>query len=164
MSTITLIAALDRYRAIGRAGEMPWHLPEDLKRFKRLTLDKTVLMGRKTALSIGRALPGRRNVVLSRTGSAPFEGQDIVRSLDQALQLAGPGELMVIGGGEIYALAMPLATRMHLTHVDCVADNADTFFPLFNSSKWKIVSQVDYPADAKHAFAVHFVDYVRSAP
>ena len=141
---------------------MPWHLPDDLRRFKRLTLDKPVLMGRKTALSIGRALPGRRNLVLSRSGSAPYDGQVTVRNLQQAVSLAGIEELMVIGGGEIYALALPLASRLYLTHVDCSASDADTFFPAFDRSQWRVVAREARAADERHAYAMEFVDYIRA--
>ncbi|MBU6478554.1 MAG: dihydrofolate reductase, partial [Xanthomonadaceae bacterium] len=99
---IALIAALDRNRAIGRGGAMPWHLSDDLKRFKELTLGKPVLMGRRTALAIGRPLPGRTNLVLTRGGNVPFDGQTVVHSLDEAIARAGNVELMVIGGGEVY--------------------------------------------------------------
>lgn len=160
---IALIAALDRNFAIGREGTMPWHLPDDLRRFKRLTLGKTVLMGRKTALAIGRALPGRPNLVLTRTGAVPFPGQVAVESLDAALERAGAGDLMVIGGGEVYALALPRAQRMHLTWIDTAAASADTFFPRFDASEWTIVSEEPHAVDARHASAFRFVDYQRNA-
>ena len=159
---ITLVAALDRNLAIGRQGAMPWHLPADLRRFKQLTLGKPVLMGRKTALSIGRALPGRSNLVMSRSGSAPYVGQVAVASLDEALRHAGDDELMVIGGGEIYALALDRATRMHLTWVDAVAESADTHFPHFEPLQWNVISDELHEADDKHALAFRFVDYRRS--
>ncbi len=158
-SMISLIAALDRNRAIGRDGAMPWHLPDDLKRFKALTLGKPVLMGRKTALAIGRALPGRRNFVLTRGGAAPFAEQEAVASLDAALALAGGAELMVIGGGEVYALALPRATRLHLTQIDCAVEDADAFFPNVDWSRWREISRTHHIADARHAFAFDFVDY-----
>lgn len=160
MSIVRLIAALDRHRAIGRAGAMPWHLPDDLKRFKQLTLGKPVLMGRKTAESIGRALPGRRNLVLTR-GGAPFAGQESVSSFDTALALGHDGELAVIGGGEVYALALPHATHLHLTHVDAVCADADTFFPAVDLSLWQETARTHHAADARHALAFDFVDYVR---
>jgi dihydrofolate reductase len=159
---IALVAALDRNLAIGHDGAMPWHLPDDLKRFKRLTLGKTVLMGRKTALSIGRALPGRENLVMSRHGSAPYPDQIAVDSLDAAIRLAGDADLMVIGGGEIYALAIDRAERMHLTWVDTEADTADTWFPHFDSAAWNIDSEQAHPADEKHSLPFHFVDYSRA--
>lgn len=159
---ITLIAALDRNRAIGRAGAMPWHLSDDLKRFKALTLGKTVLMGRKTALAIGRPLPGRPNLVLTRAGVAPFDGQTVVHSLDEAIARARDDELMVIGGGEVYALALPRATRMHLTEIDTATPDADTFFPASDPREWREVAREHHPADAKHPLAFDFVDYARS--
>lgn len=157
---LTLIAALDRNRAIGRDGGMPWHLPDDLARFKRLTLGKSVLMGRRTALSIGRALPGRRNLVLSRRGDAPYAAQETVRSLDEAIDAAAAAELLVIGGGEIYALALPRATRLYLTEIHISAPDADTWFPAFDRAQWREVAREAHAADARHAYAFDFVDYV----
>jgi dihydrofolate reductase len=159
---ITLVAALDRNYAIGRAGAMPWHLPADLKRFKALTLGKPVLLGRKTALAIGRALPGRANLVLTRAGAAPFLGQFVVRSLDVAIDVAHGAELMVIGGGEVYALALPYATRLCLTEIDTTTKDADTFFPAFDAAQWRESAREHHAADAKHAFAFDFVDYLRA--
>ncbi|MEO6968462.1 MAG: dihydrofolate reductase [Rhodanobacteraceae bacterium] len=159
--TITLLVALDRGRAIGRNAAMPWHLPDDLKRFKALTLGKPVLMGRKTAVAIGRALPGRRNLVLSRARVAPFADQDVVHSLDEALSIADGTELVVIGGGEVYALALPHATHLSLTQVDTDTQDADTFFPAFDLQAWRETARVHHPVDARHAFAFDFVDYER---
>jgi dihydrofolate reductase len=158
---ITLVAALDRNRAIGRNGAMPWHLSDDLKRFKALTLGKPVLMGRKTALAIGRPLPGRPNLVLTRASRAPFAGQSVVHSLDEAISAAGGDELMVIGGGEVYVLAMPVATCMALTEIDASTPDADTFFPAFDPAEWREVAREHHPADAKHPLAFDFVDYER---
>lgn len=159
---ITFIAAFDRNRAIGRDGAMPWHLSADLKRFKVLTLGKPVLMGRKTALAIGRPLPGRLNLVLTRAGTAPFDGQIVVHSLDEAIARAGNSELMVIGGGEVYALALPRAARMHLTEIDTATPDADTFFPAFDPNEWREVEREHHPADTKHPLAFDFVDYERN--
>jgi dihydrofolate reductase len=156
---LSLVAALDRNHAIGRDGAMPWHLPDDLKRFKQLTLGKPVLMGRKTALAIGRALPGRHNLVLTRGNAAPFAGQEVVASLDAAIVAAGPNELCVIGGGEVYALALPRAVRLHLTWVDTAVENADAFFPRFDASAWREVARERHPADARHEYTFDFVDY-----
>lgn len=161
MSDVSLIAALDRNYAIGRDGAMPWHLPDDLKRFKQLTLGKPVLMGRKTALAIGRPLPGRRNLVLTRSGSAPFAEQEAVASLDAAIAAAGEAELCVIGGGEIYALALSRATRLHLTWIDTAAENADAYFPRFDAKQWRETARSAHVADARHEFAFEFVDYER---
>ena len=107
---LALIAALDRNGAIGRDNGLPWRLPDDLKRFKALTLGKPVLMGRRTAQSLGRALPGRRNLVLTRSGAVPFEGMQAVATVAQAVAIAaddGASQLCVIGGGEVYALCLP---------------------------------------------------------
>lgn len=159
--TISLIAALDRNRAIGRDNVLPWRLPEDLKRFKVLTLGKPLLMGRKTAESLGRALPGRRNLVLTRSACVPFDGMEAVESVDQALLYAGGDDLMVIGGGEVYAQALPLAMRMYLTHVDTLVDGADAYFPEFDPRQWRAGSGVRHEVDAAHAFAFEFIDYRR---
>lgn len=161
---VSLIAALDRDFAIGKGNALPWHLPDDLKRFKALTLGRPVLMGRKTAQSLGRALPKRRNLVLTRSGMVPFGGMQAVASLDEAIALAaGEGdELCVIGGGEVYALALPRATRLHLTHVDARVEGADAFFPRFDPRDWRETARSVHPADAAHAFAFDFVDYERA--
>lgn len=162
---VTLLAALDRNHAIGKGNALPWHLPDDLRRFKALTLGKPVLMGRRTAESLGRALPGRLNLVLTRSGRVPFSGMQVVETLDEALSVAGPGqadELCVIGGGEVFALALPRATRMHLTWVDTVVEDADAWFPRFDPAEWREVSREARPSDARNAFAFAFVDYCRA--
>lgn len=160
---IALIAALDRNYAIGRGNALPWHLPDDLKRFKALTLGKPILMGRKTALALGRALPKRRNLVLTRGGRVPFAGMEAVATLDDAIALAAgdSGALCVIGGGEVFALALPVATRMHLTWVDAEVEGADAFFPRFDSRRWRETMREAHPADAHNAFGFAFVDYER---
>jgi dihydrofolate reductase len=161
---LSLVAALDCHLAIGKGNALPWHLPDDLKRFKALTLGKPVLMGRRTAESLGRALPGRRNLVLTRSGVAPHAGMEAVGSIDEALRIADSvEELAVIGGGDVFALTLPLATHLHLTWVDTLVDDADTFFPPFDAARWQVVAREAHPADAKHAFAFEFVDYARPA-
>ena len=163
--SLVLIAALDRNRGIGRECALPWHLPDDLKRFKALTLGKPVLMGRKTAESLGRALPKRRNLVLTRSGHAPFDGMQAVATLDEARALAaahGADELCVIGGAELYALTLPFAARLSLTHVDTEVDDADTFFPAFYRAQWRAVAREAHAADERHAFAFEFADYERA--
>jgi len=162
VTALSLLAALDREFAIGKDGALPWHLPDDLKRFKSLTLGKPVLMGRKTAESLGRALPGRRNLVLTRSGTVPFEGMEAVGSLEAALQAAkDASELWVIGGGEVFAETLPLASRMHLTWVDTVVEDADAFFPRFDSARWHAISREPHPADHRHAHPFEFIDYRR---
>lgn len=162
--TLVLLAALDRNRAIGKDNALPWHLPDDLKRFKALTLGKPLLMGRKTAESLGRALPGRRNLVLTRSGKPPFDGMRAVGSIDEAIRIAAgesADELCVIGGAEVYALSLPHAAAMHLTHVDVAVEGADTYFPAFDKAHWVEVARETHPAGAKHAHGYAFVDYLR---
>lgn len=164
MIDLVLLAALDRNRAIGKDNQLPWHLPDDLRRFKALTLGKPVLMGRKTAESLGRALPKRRNLVLTRSGRVPFDGMVPLASLQQAVEAAaedGASELCVIGGGDVFALALPLARRMHLTYVDVEVEGADAFFPPFDPGEWQVEAREPHVADPQHAFAFEFVDYVR---
>ena len=155
---------MDRNRLIGRGNALPWHLPADLQHFKALTLGKPILMGRKTAESLGRALPGRRNLVLTRSGRVPFEGMQAVASVEEALAATrdhDASELCVIGGAEIYALTLPLATRMYLTHVDVIVEEADAFFPAFDPSQWEACAHESHAADVRHASPFVFVDYVR---
>jgi dihydrofolate reductase len=160
MNAVSLIAALDRNRAIGWQNQLPWSLPNDLKRFKALTLGHAILMGRKTAESIGRALPGRTNLVLTRSGRVPFAGMIAVATLDEALDRAD-GRLFVIGGGEIYALALPLADTLHLTEVDVALTDADAWFPEFDTTQWNAHTLGEHSSDARHAHAYRFIDYRR---
>src|SRR3546814_7673849 len=127
-------------------------------------MGKPILMGRRTADSLGRALPGRRNLVLTRGGRVPFAGMEAVASVDAALRAAeedGAGELCVIGGAQVYALTLPLATSLRLTHVDTVVEGADAFFPDSDAGAWRVVSRERHAADARHAFEFEFVDYLR---
>lgn len=165
MTRVVLVAALDQRRAIGRGNALPWHLPDDFRHFKAMTMGRPILMGRRTAESLGRALPGRRNLVLTRGGRAPFEGMQAVASVDEALRVArqdGAEEACVIGGAEIFALTLPLVTVLQLTHVDTVVEGADAFFPAFETDAWRVVSRERHEVDAKHAFAFEFVEYRRS--
>lgn len=161
---LVLVAALDRNRAIGRGNSMPWHLPDDFRHFKRLTLGKPVLMGRRTAEAIGRALPGRTNLVLTRSGRVPLNGMQAVATLDAAIAIAeqqNAAELSVIGGGELYTLTLPRADVLQLTHVDTEVDRADTFFPVWDDGQWCERSRETHAADARHAHAFDFVEYRR---
>lgn len=161
---LVLVVAFDRNRAIGRQNALPWHLPDDLGRFKALTMGKPLLMGRKTAESLRRALPGRLNLVMTRGAQAPFHGMRAVASLDDALRIAsaeGAGELCVIGGAQIYALALPRAVKLHVTHVDTVVEGADAFFPPYDVARWQPLVREHHATDARHAFAFEFVEYVR---
>lgn len=158
-----MIAALDRNRGIGHGNQLPWHLPDDLKHFKALTLGKPVLMGRKTAQSLGRALPGRTNLVLTRSGEVPFDGMRAVASREDALAIChaeAADELCVIGGGEIYRLMMEHASDLYLTWVDTEVP-ADTHFPAVDEALWQQADSQPHAADARHPFAFRFVHYIR---
>jgi len=161
--SISLIAALDENFAIGRDGQLPWNLPDDLRRFKQLTLGKNVLMGYGTAVSIGRALPGRVNLVLSRRHEAPFPDQITVRSVEEAQAHVDGGELMVIGGGKVFAEMLPLARHLYLTWVATAVEGADTFFPRVRFNDWTEVSREHHKADATHAFDFDMVEYLRNS-
>ena len=159
---VSLIVAVGRSNEIGKAGKMPWHLPADLRHFKRNTLGKPVLMGRKTLEAIGRPLPERRNLVLTRDASFRAEGCETVTSLETAMQMvAGVPELMVIGGGEVYRLAWPRTDRIYLTRIQADVEGADTFFPDVDYEKWREVSREDHRADEKNPFDYSFVLYDR---
>jgi dihydrofolate reductase len=142
---VSLLAALARNRVIGRDNALPWHLPDDLKRFKALTLGHPVIMGRKTYESIvavaGKPLPGRANIVVTRSPGYEAPGCRVVHSLQAALSAAaGSDEIFVIGGGEIFALALPLAQRLHMTEVDADV-GGDALFPAYDRSEWHEVSR-----------------------
>ena len=159
---ITLVAAMGRNRAIGLNGAMPWHLPGELQHFKAVTMGKPIIMGRKTWESIGRPLPGRQNIVISRNQDYPAIGYDRCDSLQQAIAVARGDEVMVIGGGQLYQQALPLATHMILTLVD-IAPAADTFFPYWESAHWQEISRVSKPADERNAHACEIVTLRRFA-
>ena len=159
---ITLIAAMTRKGyVIGQAGSLPWHLPADLQHFKQLTLGKSILMGRKTFSSIGHALPGRRNLVLSRQPKFEANGCEVFSSADAALEAIDPAEeLMVIGGAVVYKQLLATADRMQLTWVDAEL-TGDTYFPAWDQNDWQLVSEVHYPADSKNAYSYSFLDLKR---
>jgi len=153
-----MIAAVARNGVIGAGDRLPWRLPADLAYFKRQTLGKTVVMGARTFRSLGRPLPGRHNVVLSRRMAEAPEGCDLVRSVEEALQRYGDRELMVIGGAEVYRQFLPHADRLLLTEIDAEAEG-DVFFPPYDRSEWKLVSRTPGLVDEKntlpHAFCVY---------
>ena len=150
---ISLIVALAADNVIGNDGAMPWNLPEDLQHFKRVTMGKPIVMGRATWDSIGRPLPGRQNIVVTRQTHFTADGCDIAHSLDEAIALAGEvPEVMVIGGGQIYAQALPLATRIYLTRIDADVDG-DTRFPPLDLHEWTVTSRVEYPQDTNRAYS-----------
>jgi len=160
---LTLIAALAQNRVIGRDGDLPWRLPDDLKRFKRLTVGKIVLMGRKTWVSLGRPLPDRDNWVLSRDPAFKPVGATVFASLDQALNAAQGRELMVIGGAELYRQTLSMATRLELTEVQAEVDG-DTWFPALDPAEWIEVAAESHAADERHALPFRFVTLDRTTP
>jgi dihydrofolate reductase len=165
MMRVSLIAALDTQRAIGVDNRLPWHLPDDLRRFKALTLGKPLLMGRLTAESLGRALPGRLNLVLTHSGRVPFDGMRAVATVRDAMAIAndaGAEEVAVIGGGGVFAACLPRATDLRLTHVHVALPRADAYFPPYQAAQWREVSREHHATDARHAHAFDFVDYVRA--
>ncbi len=159
-AVIELVVAASENDVIGRASELPWHLPADMRRFKALTLDKPVLMGRKTYESIGKALPMRMNIVLSR--SAHFAPGDchVVRDVDQACAMAGD-LLMVIGGADVYRQCLSMASRIHLTLVHTRIEDGDTFFPDWRLAPWSETARQRFERDDKHAHAYSFVTLER---
>ena len=160
---IALIAAVARNGTIGRDGRMPWRLPSDLARFKRLTLGHTVLMGRRTWESIRRPLVGRRNVVLSRDSSFAAPGGEVVHSIGEGRALAGTGDLFVIGGAAVYAAFMPFADRLLVTHVDADVDG-DTAFPRIDPAHWRQVSETPGVVDRENPLPHRFAEYERIVP
>jgi len=138
---ISLIAAMDQNRVIGHEGGIPWHLPSDLKHFKALTLGKPMIMGRATFDSIGKALPGRRNIVLSRQADLVCEGCDVYTNLDDALASTDADEeVMIIGGATLYSMCLPSASRMYLTLIDTSVPG-DTYFPEWLQEEWTVTSE-----------------------
>jgi dihydrofolate reductase len=164
---LALVAALDRNRLIGRGNQMPWHLPEDLRHFKALTMGAPVIMGRKTYVSVlgslGRPLPGRRNLVISRGAALPSDHGEVAQfpSLDAALDAARPAaRAFVIGGGEIYALAITRADSLHLTEIDAEFIG-DTYFPRFSRDDWLLRSRDVHEQSTAPYLRYAFCDYVR---
>lgn len=160
---ITLVAAAGENGVIGRDGGMPWHLPADLAYFKRVTMGKPLLMGRRTYESIGRPLPGRLNLVLSRNPDYRPEGCRRVGSLEEAVQeaaLRGARELMVAGGGGVYAEALPLADRVLLTRIHATP-SGDTYFPDLDPDEWQEVSREERPADDRNPVTLTFLELTR---
>jgi dihydrofolate reductase len=165
MPVSLLVALTHEHRVIGRAGALPWRLSEDLKRFKRLTMGHHLVMGRKTYESIGRPLPGRTTIVITRNlaqlqPTLP-EGVQAASSLDEAIQRCGDDpEIFVIGGGEIFGEALERADRAYVTWIDAKIEG-DTFFPEFPSPQWRLVSQESVPADAKNEHPTRYCVYER---
>lgn len=156
---IQIVVACGTNRAIGRDNQLLWHLPNDLKHFKQLTSGAPIIMGRKTFESIGRPLPNRLNVVISRNPNLHFEGTTVVSSLEAALELCSESEkVSIVGGGEIYKQALSIADVIELTLVDD-SPEADTFFPELSNSDWELVKSESHSTDEKHAVSFTFLTY-----
>jgi len=161
MARMSLIVAMSRNRVIGRDNRLPWHLPEDLKRFKQLTMGHHIVMGRKTWASIGRLLPGRTTVIVTRDPHLQAPGAKIVASLDEALRVcSGDAEAFVIGGAEIFRLALPRAQRLYLTTIDADIDG-DTCMPAVDWTAWRCVESEVHPAGPGNALPWTFAVYDR---
>ena len=160
---LSIIAALSRNRVIGKDNQLPWRLPADLKHFKTVTLGKPVIMGRKTFDSIGKPLPGRSNIVVTRDADYARYGMLVAHSLDEAIALAGDvPEVMLIGGAQLYAEALPRAQRMYLTLIDAIF-TGDAHFPEYDADEWHETAREDYTPDEVNSHCYSFVVLERGA-
>jgi len=159
-SRLSLVCAMDSNRLIGKANALPWHLPAELKHFKQTTMGKPIVMGRKTWETIGRALPGRQNIVVTRNRAYRVEGCTVVQSFEEAMDKAVGEEVMIIGGGQLYRQALPLADRLILTLVDCEPE-ADTWFPEWQHSEWRQTSLRSESADERNPYAYQVIEWIR---
>jgi len=160
---ISLVVAVADNGVIGSVGDLPWRLPDDLKHFKALTVGHTIVMGRRTFESIGKPLPDRRSIVVTRQLNYEVEGADVVSSVDAAIESArGESELFIIGGRSIYETALPRTDRIHLTRVHG-KPAGDVYFPNFNLSQWQVTNEPHHPVDEKHDYAMTFQRWDRVA-
>ena len=158
---ISLICAMDKNRLIGNNNQLPWHLPADLLLFKQTTLGKPIIMGRKTFDSIGKALPGRQNIVVTRTTNCKADDIDVAGSIDEALALSYPAnEVMLIGGASLYEQTLYRASCLYLTLIDHEFEG-DTWFPEIDLNQWQIASKQFFEADHKNIYSFSFVVYKR---
>lgn len=155
------VVAMDENGLIGKDNDLPWRLSADLQYFRRITMGKPILMGRKTHASIGRPLPGRHNIVVSSMADYQAEGCDVVRSIEEALKLASSAEeIMVIGGSSLFKQMFESADRLYLTRVHAELEG-DTWFPQWDQNQWKLISRESFPADEKNDYAYSFEVYER---
>jgi dihydrofolate reductase len=163
---IAFVVAMDRHRLIGADGKLPWRLPADLRWFKQVTLGKPIIMGRRTYESIGRALPGRDNIVLTRNRFYQAKGCQVVHSVEEAVaaaESADSAEVMVIGGSQIFRLFLPHANRLYLTTVDAALEG-DTYFPELDPADWRETFFEDRPPDEANPFGLRFAVWERVSP
>ncbi len=157
--TISLIVAVDENNGIGKNNQLPWHLPADLKHFKNLTTGHPIIMGRKTFESIGKALPNRRNIVISRQAGYTADGADVVSSLQDAFRLCQPAEeVFIIGGAQIFEHSLVLADVIYLTVIHHQFE-ADTFFPQIDKKEWKEMESISHLPDEKNKYSYTFIKY-----
>jgi dihydrofolate reductase len=161
--SLTIVVAASTNKVIGSDGALPWRLPEDLQRFKQITMGKPIVMGRLTHDSIGRALPGRRNIILSRQPEYFAEGCEVVCSREEALELlSDEDEVMIIGGGKIYEQFLPLATRICLTRVDAEI-NGDTHFPALDMDQWCLLDREVFPVTEERKIGFAIEELIRAS-
>lgn len=158
---LAIVAALGRNGVIGRANRLPWHLPDDLRHFKRLTLGRPIVMGRRTFESLPGLLPDRTHVVVTRDPAYSAPGAVVVHSLDEAIAAAGGDEVLVVGGAELYAQALPRAQRLYLTLVDAEVEG-DAHFPPIHWGEWHEIAREEHGADSRHAFPFALVTLERN--
>ncbi|MDD5469447.1 MAG: dihydrofolate reductase [Candidatus Peribacteraceae bacterium] len=161
---ISLVAAASENNVIGKQGAIPWDLPDDFRHFHDATKGCPIIMGRRTHESIGRVLPGRRNIIITRSRDYLVDGCDTVHSMEEAIELArsdAPAKACVIGGGEIYAQALPYANEIDLTRVHMDVEGGDAFFPEFSADEWELSSSKKHPVDERHAVPFTFLLYRR---
>lgn len=159
---VTFIVAAAENNAIGKGNQMPWHLPNDFKYFKAKTMDHSIIMGRKTFESIGKPLPGRRNIIISRQPTLNIEDVDVANSLQDVINYCrDEREIFIIGGAEIFNQAMPMADEILLTRVHTNIEGADAFFPELPESDWELISQEKHNKDEKHQYDYTFEVYKR---
>jgi dihydrofolate reductase len=161
VNVVSIIAAVASNGVIGRQGDLPWHMPTDLRRFKRLTTGHHLVVGRKTWDEVGKPLPGRIMVVVTRDRSFRPEGATVVHSVDAALSAArGDDEVFIAGGGEIYRQALPLADRLYITRIHANVEG-DTVFPEIDENEWHVIDREDYDADERNPYPFSFLVYER---
>lgn len=161
---LSIIVAMTRNRVIGKDNDMPWHLPAELRHFKHLTMGKPIVMGRRTFESIGRVLPGRKNIVITRDPQFSFRGVTVVHDFDAAIRAAsGVEELMIIGGANLYRQTLDRVDRLYITLLD-VELEGDTFFPEFNREHWVQTEKVRREADGNNEYAMDFLVLERKVP
>ena len=158
---ITMIAAIAENNALGKENKLVWNLPDDFKRFKKLTTGHSIIMGRKTFESLPGILPNRQHIVITHKRDYHPDGCEIAHSIKEAIDLATQQEeIFIIGGGEIYTLAMPFADKLEITQVDASFD-ADAFFPEIEEDTWQLVSEEFHPTDERHAYSFNYNTYLR---